>query len=280
MSLFENILSEMCLLLEDADVNSINDAISNLHPAKIRYNDGENDAKTGERIIYPVAYGISTAGNPVIRAYQPNGDSKRGVPNWKFFKRANITSWDTLDNETFDANDVVGFNPSGDAQIETLYNIAPIGNGKQYTKQPGEPQTAIKPGPITKKDIPGSEEYEKVNNDRYTAQNAVDDILRGVQSKNIDNKAGNNYTDTGDKINAPEETAPIKKSDLKVQDIPIANNGPQNNGNDVPPGNEPIKKSDIEGGNNNPISSTYNDMMKRMDNLRRDNKEEDTEEGI
>lgn len=263
----------MRLLLEDADITSVNNAIRNLHPAKIRYDDGEEDAKTGLRTIYPVAYGISTAGNPVVRAYQPNGDSKRGVPNWKFFKLANITSWDTDESTTFNPEELVGFNSKGDAQIQTLYNIAPIGNGKQYTRQEGETATAIKPGPITKKDVPGSEEYD---NEKYTAINAVDDVLKGVSEKNIDNNQETAYNDRNvSSVNAQKETRPVFKSDLRVQNIPVGNNEPEQK--TEPASNEPIMKNDIEDNENKPeFVKNYNDMLDRMNNINND--EEDKEE--
>lgn len=271
MSLFKNILSEMYLLLEDADITSVNNAISNLHPAKIRYNDGEPDAKTGMRTIYPVAYGISTAGNPVVRAYQPEGDTKRGVPKWKFFKLANITYWNTEENNTFDPQELIGFNSKGDAQIKTLYNIAPIGNGKQYTKQPGEKMTAIKPGPITKQDV-------DVSSEKYSADNAVNDILSGLGQKNIDNLNAKTDIENGNKIYAPKETAPITKSDIKVQDIPVNNSVTTNNVTQNVSTDGPISKDDIEpeeNGVDNPLKKAYDDMLGRMDNLNKDKEEKE-----
>jgi len=277
MNLFESILSEMHLLLEDADITSVNNAIRGLHPATIRYDDGESDAKTGERKIFPVAYGISTAGNPVVRAYQENGDSKRGIPNWKFFKLANITSWNTNEEETFDPEKLVGFNKNGDEQMQTLYNIAPIGIGKQYTKQEGEKTTAaIKPGPIEKKDIPGSDEYK--DNEKYTANNAVNDILRGVSEKNVDKKPETSYNDKdGDRVNAPEETKPVLKSDLETQETLNAVKTEKPNQNSTEPTNEPIMKSNIETKKEPEITKSYNDMMQRMNNLNKD-EQEDKEE--
>lgn len=264
----------MRLLLEDADITSVNNAITNLHPATIQYNDGESDAKTGSRKIYPVAYGISTAGNPVVRAYQESGDSKRGAPNWKFFKLANITSWKTDEEETFNPQELVGFNKDGDDQMQTCYNIAPIGQGKQYTKQAGEKQTAIKPGPIVKKDIPGSEEYK--DNEKYTAYNAVNDILNGIAPKNIDKGEESAYIDNKvSKVNAPKETAPVLKSDLKVQNIPVGNNEPKQA---TPATNEPVTKADIEKTQEEPeLTKNYKDMLSRMNNLNKD-EQEDKEE--
>lgn len=273
MSLFENIVSEMCLLLEDVEITSINDAISNLHPALIRYDDGEDDAKTGIRKIYPIAYGISTAGNPVVSAYQESGDSKRGVPKWKFFKKANITYWNTQEEETFNPEELYGFNKDGDARMDTVYNIAPVGQGKQYTKQSGEELTPIKPGPILKKDIEGS--VEKKDNEKYTANDAVNDILRNISQKNIDNNKESEYNKIPDKINAPE-TTPVMKNDIKVQDIPVGNTEPEKT---TLPVNEPVMKGDIKPVDDEPeLTKSFNDMLKRMGNV--GNKDEEDKEEI
>lgn len=276
MTLFENILSEMRLLTEDADITSVNNAITNLHPAIIQYNDGESDAKTGQRRIYPVAYGISTAGNPVVRAYQESGDSKRGVPKWKFFKLANITSWKTDEDDTFNPEELVGFNKNGDDQMETLYNIAPIGQGKQYTKPEGEKPSAIKPGPIDKKDIVGSDEYK--DNERYTANDAVNDILKGVAGKSVDKGEESAYNDNeGDKINAPKETAPVMKNDIEVQNVPAGENNEDNKQVNAQ-SDEPIMKSDIEPESDEPeITKSFKDMMGRMNGLEKDEKEDKEE---
>ena len=71
------------------------DAINKKVMVKIHYDDGENH-KTGTRFIEPFAYGISKAGNDVLRAFQveagPNG-TLRGAPKWKLFRLDRIQDW-------------------------------------------------------------------------------------------------------------------------------------------------------------------------------------------
>ena len=96
-SLFESIVKSAFILNEDAQIDSINSAISGMHPAIITYNSNDNEASgKGRRVIYPVAYGISTAGNPVVRAFQKQGSSKKGAPNWKLFRLDRVKMWRTV----------------------------------------------------------------------------------------------------------------------------------------------------------------------------------------
>ena len=129
MSLLREILAESFLLREDASVDAINNAVNNMHPVRIVYN-GPSGTGNGERIIYPVAYGISTAGNPVVRAFQPQGSTSSEVPAWKFFRIDRIKRWDNDNSRTFNPEELNGFNENGDEQIETLYAISPIGNAR------------------------------------------------------------------------------------------------------------------------------------------------------
>ena len=66
MTLFEEIVAEV--LTEDVNVGKINDAITRSYEVKINY-ESEDDKASGERIIQPVAYGLTKTGKPVIRAY-------------------------------------------------------------------------------------------------------------------------------------------------------------------------------------------------------------------
>lgn len=46
----------------------------------------------GIRIVEPFCYGISTAGNEVLRGYQTGGYSKSGRNSWKMFRVNEISS--------------------------------------------------------------------------------------------------------------------------------------------------------------------------------------------
>ena len=110
MTLFEEIVAEV--LTEDVNVGKINDAITRSYEVKINY-ESEDDKASGERIIQPVAYGLTKTGKPVIRAYQPFGDTQTSVPAWKFFLVSGIQSWKPLFKRIFNTPPP-GFNPNGD----------------------------------------------------------------------------------------------------------------------------------------------------------------------
>lgn len=89
------------LLTESVKTSAVIRAIDNKHKVIITYSDEKNRAPN-ERIIEPYAYGMTSVGNEVLRAYQPSGDSYRGVPKWKYFLLNRITSWEETD-EGFDS---------------------------------------------------------------------------------------------------------------------------------------------------------------------------------
>ena len=109
------------------------DAIKKRYEAKITYK-ADNDPKgSGERIIQPVAYGTTKAGNPVIRAFEPYGDTKTKVPAWKFFRLDRITSWKALRQNKFseppaDQWRMSGakgkFNENGDETMAEVFLVA------------------------------------------------------------------------------------------------------------------------------------------------------------
>lgn len=60
----------------------------------INYMSDGQDKHTGTRVIEPVAYGVTSSGNPVIRAFQPYGDSTTKYKGWKLFRLDRITYWE------------------------------------------------------------------------------------------------------------------------------------------------------------------------------------------
>jgi hypothetical protein len=85
-----DILQEV--LLENVTPSEINDAINNKIQVIINYSDEEKHAPK-KRLIEPYAYGMTKSGNTVLRAYQYNGDTFRGIPKWKLFRVDRITNW-------------------------------------------------------------------------------------------------------------------------------------------------------------------------------------------
>ena len=224
MSLLREILAESFLLREDASVDAINNAVNNMHPVRIVYN-GPSGTGNGERIIYPVAYGISTAGNPVVRAFQPQGSTSTEVPAWKFFRIDRIKRWDNDNSRTFNPEELNGFNENGDEQIETLYAISPIGNARperQAEKQPEkpeEPEKIVTGHPVRKGEVDNGGADKNTEREYYTANDAVRDVLQTsnpkigqTQDKSIDKVAGQDYNSK--ETQPVRDAVPVTKTDI------------------------------------------------------------------
>lgn len=184
MDLFGEIVQSVFLTEGIASVSGVNDAINNLTPVEIRYTAVDvNNKAAGRRIIYPVAYGLTKAGNPVVRAFEPYGDTHTKVPAWKFFLLSGIKQWRPLSKKTFKGEKLEGFNPDGDESMSVVYNIANI-SGKPKDFKP----TNIKVDPVTKTDInPQTQEKEVEKeiqpNKMYTSKEIIDDMLSGIKSQ-------------------------------------------------------------------------------------------------
>lgn len=161
MSLFKDIVDS--ILLEDVQISKVNDAISKTYEVKINYQTDNNNA-SGERIIQPVAYGVTSKGNLVIRAFQPFGDTSSATPSWKMFTLSGIKKWKPLYNRTFSKPE--GFNPNGDKTMSTVYAVAKFDDSilKNASKQ-------LKPvkssGPVTKASLMNNLKKNEVNKNNY-----------------------------------------------------------------------------------------------------------------
>lgn len=308
MNLFEEIVIESSLLTEDVSINSINSAIDGLHPAWITYDDNQGGKGKARRLIYPVAYGETTAGNPVVRAFQPQGSSKRGLttppnnreyPKWKYFRVDRIKFWRTVNSNTYNPEELVGFNEDGDKSMSVVYTIAPIGNAKKIQKQNLQTNTdaektttvSFKPQPITKDEVENIniEPTQQPSKNKYTAKNAIDSIINFIKNggkkissnaknlfkKNLENKPENTNIETGSTVNAPD-TTPVTKQDIsnKVQDIEqeIGDNVQNTEQNVNLPNDEPVTKQEIDGEENTDLkecvlATSFRDMINRMNNL-------------
>lgn len=81
------------LLMEEVQQNILTNAIKKRHEVSFIYDSGDGDSRgKRERItVQPVAYGLTSAGNPCFRAFQINGSSESGekgegeLPGWRLF---------------------------------------------------------------------------------------------------------------------------------------------------------------------------------------------------
>lgn len=118
------------LLTEQISTDEVLDAIHNKYHVRINYNDGMPDNggnSKGSRVIQPFAVGTTKKGYPVVRAFQINGNSRRGAPRWKFFRLDRITSWRPMKNKHFftTPNDAYGeYNRTGDRTMGTFIDNA------------------------------------------------------------------------------------------------------------------------------------------------------------
>lgn len=105
--------------MESVNQDSVIDAIKKRHPVLLTYEADENGKGGGGRMVQPVAYGLSKAGNPVVRAFQPYGDTTTKVPHWKLFRLDKIKEWKAYKNNKFQLPD--GYNRNGDDGMSEVY---------------------------------------------------------------------------------------------------------------------------------------------------------------
>lgn len=138
------------ILWESVSANDINDAIDNHRRVLINY-DGDDKVNRGPRMIEVYAYGLTSGGNPVIRAWQQIGKSQSNRPTaWKYFRLDRITQWKPT-NQTFSHpasfyyRGYGDFNPTDDKSMSVVYKIASFGDNNDNANAPSS-------GPKTKSD--------------------------------------------------------------------------------------------------------------------------------
>lgn len=265
MELFEEIVNESELLTESVSVNSVVDAILGMHPAWITYDDSKGGGGKARRSIYPIAYGLTSAGNPVVRAFQPIGSSKRGLttppnnreyPKWKYFRLDRIKFWRTVNSKTYDIEDMEGYedgiiNTEGDNSMSQVYVVAPFGNAKNIKRKetqnpetqqtPETTTTSFEPRPITKdevEDINIEPVEQPINGKRkLTALGAMDSVIGFI--KKYGNKAVQGIKNAGQGIKNL-----FKK---KLENQP-ENNNINNTGDTInAPVTKPVTKQEVDG---------------------------------
>lgn len=113
------------IINESVSRDKVLSAIENKDLIRVTY---DNEA-TGPRTIQVYAFGDSKAGNPIIRVYQPFGDTETEIPTWKTFRLDRIMSWTVLNKKFYKPvsdydTSIPSFNPSGDDTMRTVHKIA------------------------------------------------------------------------------------------------------------------------------------------------------------
>lgn len=293
MDYFRLLLEKTFLNEGIATVSNVNDAIDNLKQVEIRYNSGGEPVATGRRIIYPVAYGVTKSGNPVIRAFEPYGDTKTKTPAWKFFRLDRIKQWRPL-SKTFNGAKLEGFNENGDETMSIIYNIANISGRPKKINFP-----KIGNEPITKSDVSPKEREKEIDTvlkqgEMYGYEDIVKDLMQHVPQSSDPLQGIKRQLASPDKRmvspemmgqiekdNARRKLAQAKKQGIRLDNEEellniikgkttnkinapktepitkdkISNTGVSHTSGIKPADSEPITKDDIENGNEYEISN-------------------------
>lgn len=170
MNLFEKIYKQI-LLESTISVFDIEDAIDKHKRIIISYKTKGEDKNTGPRAIDIYAYGITKAGNPCIRAFQPFGDTTTTVPHWKLFRIDRIISWKDTNQQFERTSNTNNFNEVDDKTMADVYKIAKFDDGMEdgvYKTSTEKAMGRLKQqldNPITLDDMKKKDSFGKLNKD-------------------------------------------------------------------------------------------------------------------
>jgi len=126
------------LILEGVEEQNVNDAIDNKYMVNIMYSDSPETPPTN-RYLQVYAYGLSKAGNRVIRAYQLGGQSKSGFDKsrWKLYRLDRISQWSPTQmkwHRPIQGHDVNAKEfKFRDKEMSTIYNMVTF-DQKHFTR--------------------------------------------------------------------------------------------------------------------------------------------------
>lgn len=210
------------ILSEGVSNDEINDAINNHKYIVVTY-EGTDGTHNQNRMIQPVAFGCTKAGNPVVRAYETFGDTKTFVPRWKFLRVDRISSWrDT--GKTF-SEPAQLFNPHGDKTMKIVFNIAKFDDEEENTMQTA-PTSSPKRKEDAKPNIYKTETERKLEKLRKQLNNPITlsdlktqngfgsykDKPKSTGPKTNQNAKNVNYTDYGKVYNYNALDNPIRQN--------------------------------------------------------------------
>lgn len=139
---------EQILLNESASVENVVKAMDNHAKVIINYHSDGKDEHSGTRVIEPITYGLTKAGNPVIRAFQPYGDTTTNTPGWKMFRLDRISYWEETKEKFYSVPNIPGqeANIDGDSTMATVIKTFRSTMGNDATN-------AVNVGPKTKEKV-------------------------------------------------------------------------------------------------------------------------------
>lgn len=185
------------VLNEAVNSNNVTNAIQDRRYVEIMYSDEDNSAP-GKRLIQPYAYGVSTAGNALLRAFQVSGDSLRGRPHWKTFRLDRVTSWKPRKQQfntppPMQGYKVADYNSNGDESMAQVYLQVSFDNIDTSAGAVSQKSKDIKTAPkISSKNTSGPiNAWQQWKKNVYTSQ--PNSKKYSMYAKNID--------DTSNEIN-------------------------------------------------------------------------------
>lgn len=242
----------MGLTLYDIIKNMLNEAVSkeevlnaihNQQYVRIKYDDTKPDDKIrnpkGNRVIQPMAIGKTKAGNPVVRAFQLDGKSSRkGGPNWKFFRLDRVTSWKPFKKRfTAPPNEYYGkYNQSGDRSMSVMddnvkfnFNTQGDVDVARMKDSANGPKVSVKntKGPIP---VNTGQQWKKVgNNDKISSPKSkqLKTVQKNIKDEPVKNDDFWKLYDLADAERDLNQQGPIKNSyerDYDIDDVDIEDN--------------------------------------------------------
>lgn len=261
------------LLTESVSIGEINNAIDTHTRILINYHTRGEDNNTGARIIEVYAYGLTKAGNPVIRAFQPYGDTTSRVPSWKFFRIDRISYWKSTGQKfSRPASEYYKgmglFNPNGDMTMKVVYKIAkfdgydnisdlkPINHSSPKLKTPMQQQIQTS--------IPYKTDTEK-RMERLRQQLTNPITLSDIKTKNGFRKYNNNND------NKPEYGPKMKPQTSTTQQVDTTNK-PEIYKTDTERGMERLRQQ-----LQNPKTIDLKQFSRRNNNIQQQNNSQETD---
>lgn len=131
------------ILTEETNLEDVTDAIKKRYEVEINYVADDDKHGQGKRVIQPVVLGRSKAGNLIVRAFQPYGDTKTKTPSWKTFRLDRFEDWTPLKKRRFNEPpdsqyDAEGkYNPEGDRSMIDVLVQADFTGSQKYQRGEG-----------------------------------------------------------------------------------------------------------------------------------------------
>ena len=208
---FNGLLQEV-LLRESATPEQVCKAIDNHSYVIINYHTDGADEDTGSRVIIPVAYGLTSSSNPVLRAYQPMGDTTSMIKRWKFFRLDRISYWEETkkkfheDDLPSSADNVGMFNPNGDNTMQVVNHIVSFANKTNAANGVNSgPKTKEKIHAVSMSDVATTSGDEIVKLGAKNIKNQQANIKVDLDNNKKANASFNMYTDTTPVDSGPRE---------------------------------------------------------------------------